>query len=96
MNGLPAILSDAFQTLRQRATLADAHRRLPEAVAHFYLGADMALQCAVELGAIEHTEADDLGARVWEALVRVGAAQGVLIAIGCAFILTRPDGASGK
>jgi uncharacterized membrane protein YbaN (DUF454 family) len=27
---------------------------------------------------------------------KVLAAQGVLIAIGCAFILTRPDGASGK
>ena len=72
-------LAEAFARARQRAMADDAHLRLPEAVAHLYLGFDLGLACAQELGACSEAEGDELRAKAWATLTALSTAQGALI-----------------
>lgn len=76
MNELPKLLRETFAGTRQRATAADEHLRVPEALAHLWLGIHCGLTYAVEIGACSPSEADAYDGRCWEALVALGRAQG--------------------
>jgi CHC2 zinc finger/Toprim-like len=69
MDGLPGVLAETFAAVRTRAYCEGTHLRLPEAVAHLWLGGNAALQFAEECGALDHGSAERLGGEVWAALV---------------------------
>ncbi len=79
MDGWAATLRLAFDGARTRATQGPAHLRLPEGVAHLWLGLDVALQFAVDIGAC--TPADDAALRRegWAALLTVATAHARLL-----------------
>jgi hypothetical protein len=80
MSELPQRLGERFQYLRDCASSAPtAHLRLPEAVAHLYLGLETGLDYAVTIGACSERQRDDLAARGWEALLEGGSSQGQLV-----------------
>ncbi len=75
MKGLPRLLEETFQGARERATAGSEHLRVPEAVAHLWVGLDCALDYAVDVGACEQAEAKEHRAQAWEALLALGRAQ---------------------
>jgi hypothetical protein len=83
MATLKADLTAAFVTNRQRATSdatgSEIHLRVPEAVAHLWLGIDLGLKFAMEIGACTKSEADELCADAWETLLQLSTTQGALI-----------------
>ena len=75
-DSLQADLPRAWRELRAEAGKAGStHLRQPEAVAYLYLGVDMALNFATELGALTGREADELRRTAWDSLVNLTAAQ---------------------
>jgi hypothetical protein len=79
MPTLPETLAAAFARVRTKAMADGPHLRVPEAIAHLYLGLDLGLACAHELGACSASEADELRERGWKTLQALSAAQGSLI-----------------
>lgn len=66
---LSATLPTRFRALRQVAQRAGAHRREPGQVAHLFLGLEVWLGFAVEVGALAAAEQDALLSRAWTVLV---------------------------
>ena len=60
---------------RDKATEADAHLRLPGAVAWLYAGFEMAMLFATDVGAIELDEAEERCARAWDSFIVLAARQ---------------------
>ena len=60
MSPLPTTPAAAFAEARQTVLADDPHLRVPEAIAHLYLGLDLGLCCAQELGACSPDEGDAL------------------------------------
>ncbi len=79
MDRLPNILQTAFDFARAKAVMANEHLRLPEIVAHHWIGFDALLRFAVELGACSIAEADQLRLDGWQALLDCAAAQTTLL-----------------
>ena len=75
MPGLPTLLRQTFDGARSRATAAGEHLRVPEALAHLWMGLHCALSYAEEVGACTHKEAEEHRARCWDALLTVGGKQ---------------------
>jgi hypothetical protein len=73
---LAATLREAFETARERAAELDAHLRIPEALAHLWLGLDCGLAYAEEIGACSADEAQDLRDECGQAFIGLGRAQG--------------------
>jgi hypothetical protein len=69
METMPATLRTAFEDARKKATGIGSHLRHPEALAHLWLGIDVGLGFAEEIGAVTSTEARDLRAECWGAMV---------------------------
>jgi hypothetical protein len=79
MQTLPRVLGESFAALRARAGAGEGHLRVPEAIAHLYLGLDMGLSYATEIAACSPKEATDLRDQAWTALVALSATQAALI-----------------
>jgi uncharacterized protein DUF927 len=79
MPTLQQSLAEGFAAIRARAWKGDPHLRVPEAIAHLYLGVDLGLAYATEIHACSTAEAGALRDRAWEALLEIRAAQGALI-----------------
>jgi hypothetical protein len=54
------LLKETFERTRARATSAGDHLRVPEALAHLWIGGNCALQYAEDIGACSAAEAEDL------------------------------------
>jgi DNA primase catalytic core len=80
MPTLRPLLREAFEGTRQRATAENEHLRIPEALAHLWLGLHCFLTYAEEIGNYSHNEAEELGAEAWEALLSLGRTQSQLVA----------------
>jgi hypothetical protein len=78
MPTLGPALAEAFAAIRGRAA-AGGHLRVPEAIAHIYLGIDLAVNYAAEVGACSGQEGDELRAQAWATLAEISATQGHLI-----------------
>src|SRR5512135_3688910 len=70
-----AVLPDAWRELRTKARREGQHLRLPESLASLYLGLDLGLTYASELGALSQAAADELRRDGWAALVETGERQ---------------------
>lgn len=68
LDGLEKTLPRRFEELRSKATI-DGHARLPEAVAHLYLGAEFGLRYAVETGALSESESEAIAQKAWDVLL---------------------------
>ncbi|MGB9792113.1 MAG: DUF927 domain-containing protein [Thermacetogeniaceae bacterium] len=68
LDTLAKTLPQRFEELRSRATI-EGHARLPEAVAHLYLGAEFGLRYAVELGVLSTNEAEEIAQKTWSVLI---------------------------
>jgi hypothetical protein len=79
MNMLPALLAETFSGTRARAFERDRHLRVPEALAHLWLGLHSGLQFAEEIGAIASNLAAELRARCWSTLAELGKEQSRLL-----------------
>ncbi len=79
MPGLPALLRETFEGAKGRAAGPGEHLRVPEGLAHLWLGLHCALIYAEEIGACSRAEADELRDAGWSALLEVGRAQGALV-----------------
>jgi hypothetical protein len=79
MPTLAAVLRETFERARLRGVAGGEHLRIPEVVAHLWLGAHSGLSYAEELGVCSTAEGEDLRGRSWEALVALGRAQGGLV-----------------
>ena len=73
---LSRLLKESFEGAKARANTENYHLRIPEALAHLWVGLDAALNYAEEIGACVPGEAVDLRAESWEALVELGRRQG--------------------
>src|SRR5262249_36573195 len=80
MTRLPEFLSKRFTEVRRHVTVAGTHLRVPEAVAHLWLGVEMAFDYGVEIGALTAGAADALKKPMWEALASIGHGQAYLVA----------------
>jgi hypothetical protein len=78
-DGLEIRLARAFEEARSRARLGDAHLRAPEAVAHLWIGIDLALEFAEEVGACSRRRANRLRRLCWKTLMAVMRAQGEVV-----------------
>ena len=79
MPNLPQEMTEFFAGSRAAATVGAAHLRIPEAIAHCWVGFAMALQYAEEIGARSSTKADALRRRAWDAFLELGVAQARLV-----------------
>jgi len=79
MATMPELLRETFEGARMRATAQGEHLRVPEVLAHLWIGLHCGLTYAEEIGACSHAEAEDLRAWGWEALLTLGRAQGQLV-----------------
>lgn len=68
---LPALWRDA----RTRARREGQHLRVPESLASLYVGADLGLSYAVEVGTISEADAAQLRGECWQALVGIAESQ---------------------
>lgn len=68
-------ISASWLDLRSRAYREGQHLRLPEALASLYVGLDLGLGYAVDLGALTESEAKQLGDEGWAALVETAERQ---------------------
>lgn len=69
MTTLPDTLQESFRSIRERAKVSGSHLRMPEALAHLWIGIDVGLTYAREVGACDSVEEEEFRARSWEALV---------------------------
>ena len=72
-------LRDEFKDTRNKATAQDEHLRVPESVAHLWLGFRWGLKYAEEIGACSSAEANDYLTRYWEALLTIGRGQAAVV-----------------
>jgi hypothetical protein len=72
---LPALLKKNFEVTRTRLIQDYAHLRIPGALSHLWLGLALALSYAEDIRACTASEAKDLRAESWEALIEVGKGQ---------------------
>ncbi len=72
-------LAEGFTAIRVRAADGAGHLRLPEAIAHLYLGVDLGLAYAVAVGACSGRGGDELRDQAWGSLLEISEAQGNLI-----------------
>jgi hypothetical protein len=70
MDGLAPRVISRFEELRGRAAV-EGHPRLPEAVAHLYLGAEAGVAYGLHLGALDRKRADEILRDTWEALLHL-------------------------
>ncbi|MGQ9713063.1 MAG: hypothetical protein ACUVRC_10520 [Desulfotomaculales bacterium] len=70
MDGMAPRLMNRFEELRRRAAI-EGHPRLPEAVAHLYLGSESGVAYALHLGVLDRKRADGILRDTWEALLRL-------------------------
>jgi len=68
MGTIGPTLRSTFESMRVQVLENASHLRLPEALAHLWLGIDCGLGYAEEIGACDSAEARDLQSRCWEAL----------------------------
>jgi hypothetical protein len=80
MSELGARLRERFVEMRQQASIAGVHLRVPEGVAHLWIGAEVALEYGQAIGALSRRQAAAFKEPMWEALLSVGAGQGRLVA----------------
>ncbi len=78
MDSLPALLRETFSGARARV-LSEGHLRVPEALAHLWVGLVCGLGFAEEIGACSGDEAEALRARCWDAFTALGGAQARLV-----------------
>jgi hypothetical protein len=77
MSTLPPLLRQTFEGARERAIDAGReHLRVPEILAHLWVGLHCALTYAEDIGACSPSEAEQLRHACWDALIEGGAAQG--------------------
>jgi hypothetical protein len=76
---LPAMLRETFEGARARVAETASHLRVPEALAHLWLGLHCGLTFAVEIGAVSSAEAEDIEGRCWAAFLELGGAQGRIL-----------------
>lgn len=76
---LPALLKETMEGARQRATADGEHLRIPEVLAHLWLGIHSALAYAEDIGACTHAEAEVHRSSCWGALLTLGRTQGRLV-----------------
>jgi hypothetical protein len=79
MPTMPATLRELFRETRERACLNGEHLRVPETLAHLWIGLTFGMTYAVEMGAVTPAEADTLQADCWAALCQLGREQGKLV-----------------
>ncbi len=79
MPTLLPLLKETFERTRARATAAGEHLRVPEALAHLWLGLHCGLQYAEDIKACSQAEADELRTQCWQALGALGGAQARLV-----------------
>jgi hypothetical protein len=79
MSVLPVMLKETFEGARARVAETASHLRVPEALAHLWLGLHCGLTFAVEIGAVSSEEAEDLEGRCWAAFLDLGGAQGKML-----------------
>src|SRR5207248_1017768 len=72
MDDLPKLLAETFAGSRCRAQKEGNHLRVPEALAHLWLGLHAGLQFAEEIGAILHQQAEELRQECWAAFLELG------------------------
>lgn len=68
MDELAKALPQRFEELRARATV-EGHARLPEAVVHLFLGAELGLRYAVEIGVLDQEKAEEIERQAWDILL---------------------------
>jgi len=76
LDGLPESLRGRFADLRQRAMVESRHGRMAETVAWLHMGLETGLDYAVEAGAVNREERDDMLAERWAVLMGLAEAQG--------------------
>ena len=79
MGTLAADLRAVFFATRKEATREGQHLRIPEAVAHCWLGIELGLRYATAIGACSAAEADALRTEAWAALGDVARGQARLV-----------------
>ena len=79
MSVLPEKLRETFTRTRAKAHRGGDHLRIPEAVAHLWLGLHAGLIYAEEIGAISETGAKDLQGRCWKAFEDLGQEQAKIV-----------------
>ncbi len=75
MSKMPSLLRETFRGARAKATFNDSHLRIPEALAHLWLGLHCGLTYAEEIKAISAIEAKDLLKNCWNALLSLAKTQ---------------------
>jgi Bifunctional DNA primase/polymerase, N-terminal len=78
MPTLGDVLRKEFEQTRTRVG-GSGHSRVPEVIAHLWLGVDLGLRYAVEVSACTREESEKLRANCWDALVRLANVQYVAI-----------------
>ncbi len=68
-------LAKVFEKARRKATARGRHLRIPEVIAHLWLGMESGLEYAEAVGACPHAVAEALRAEGWEALAELAAVQ---------------------
>jgi hypothetical protein len=76
---LPATLRTTFEGLRGQAVTDGQHLRVPEGLAHLWIGFDCMLAYAEELKACDPTQAQSLRDEGWGALVGIGRRQARMV-----------------
>jgi hypothetical protein len=79
MPSLGAPLADGFRDARNRAAAVGSHLRIPEVLAHLWVGLDCGLSYATEIGACSGARADELRNQGWAAFKERAIAQNLLI-----------------
>jgi len=74
-------LRERFRLIREHAVAsgADGHLRVPEAIAHLWIGIELALEYALVIGACSEEGREALGNSLWGALCEGGSVQGRLV-----------------
>ena len=77
VGSLPKLLRETFEGTRARAN--GDHLRVPEALAHIWIGFHSGLSYAEDIGECTHSEAEEYRVKAWEALLSMGQSQSRLI-----------------
>jgi hypothetical protein len=75
MDTKASALRAAFEATRDKATQGIEHLRVPEVLAHIWVGFDAAIQFAEQIGACTSGEAEQLRTQAWDVLLACGVAQ---------------------
>ena len=79
MDSLPKLLRETFEGTRARVNANGDHLRVPELMAHMWIGFHCGMTYAQEIGACTYSQAEEFRAKAWDALITVGQAQSRLI-----------------